>query len=95
MILCAALKIKDKSFPFNEIIIPCIRHGLGYSMLNTLVDNRYGMNDCVEGFVTTDNVFLNRKDAYIHAEKCGQLCLTAIMNKQNNGEDELYSEDLY
>ena len=96
MILCAALEISSPDFkPSGKLVIPCWRHAFGYSILYDLVGHKYPAKDIVEGFLTTDNLFLDRTDAFDHAFECGQLSATTRQTKLDNREIELYSEDLY
>ena len=109
MVLCAALKVEIKEHKDSEgrfVILPCCRHGYGYSLLKeiweTIVplfrDNPedVGAVKVVEqGFILTTGEFLNRKDALKHAIECGQLSQTTRWYKQDEEIDELYSEDLY
>lgn len=103
MVLCAALKVEIKEHEDSEskfVILPCYRHGHGYSFLKELLFNRhpedFGVVHVVEqGFILTTGEFLNRKDALKHAIECGQLSQTTRWYKQDEKIDELYSEDLY
>jgi hypothetical protein len=49
----------------------------------------------VQGFINHKGEFLNRKEALAHAIECGQLTETHRYYREDNGIDELYSEDLY
>lgn len=89
MIICAALKIKD-----TDTVIGCIRHGFGYSSLHDL-DPKIGCSKVIEGFLDNRGNFLDRYEAFIEAQNCGQLSATVIQSKIDNKESELYSEDLY
>ena len=89
IILCAALRIKNKG-----IIIPCVRHGDGFSMLHDL-GLKIGMNNVEQGFVNTKNEFFTRGEAFNIAMDNGQLSATTRAAKRDMGEKELYSEDLY
>lgn len=104
MVLCAALKVEIKENEDSEskfVILPCYRHGYGYSCLKELLFSRhpedFGAFKVVieEGFILTTGEFLNRKDALKHAIECGQLSQTTRWYKQDEKIDELYSEDLY
>lgn len=92
MILCAALKIKSK-----ELILPCLRHGDGFALIRELSgESTFGaLNNIEQGFITTNGVFLNRREAYKHALDCGQLSISTIQYKDDRKDNELYSEDLY
>lgn len=96
MIICAAIKVKFDTG--NDVIVPCIRHGFGFQELKDL--GMYSFPDMVhftleQGFVTSDNKFLDRKEAFIHAKENHQLSQTVLCHKEDNKEDELFSEDLY
>ena len=93
MIIFAALLLEDKDTK-EVITFPCYRHGTGYEMLNTMsLKSKYTVIE--EGFVTHENVFLNRKEAFADARLCGQLSQANRWYKEDNRESELYSEDLY
>lgn len=98
MILCAAIKIHiDKTD--KDVIIPCWRHGKAYTMLRDLgFDAKDGYKEIEQGFITTENMFLNREEAYQHAVMCGQISQTAKWYKEdhdNSYKIELFSEDIY
>ena len=96
MLLCAALKIKiDASNLDNCVILPCIRHGFGYSTLHDLVGTKFKQRDIVEGFIDTNGKFYDRRDAYEYAMANGQLSASTRELKREHCETELYSEDLY
>ena len=91
MIVCAALRlVNDK----RDIVIPCHRHHNGYAILRDLVFD-YHTFDVIEGFIDSRNNFLNRKEALIHWNMCGQSSAEDRHRKAQRGEDELFSEDLY
>lgn len=87
MVLCAAIK-------YEEVVIPCHRHYNGYEILHELGIKNY-CDKVEEGFITTKNEFLNRKEAFIEAMNCGQLSAITRQYKQDKFEIELFSEDLY
>lgn len=96
MIICAAIKVKFDTG--KDVIVPCIRHGFGFQELRDL--GLYSLPFAVnftleEGFVTSDHKFLDRKEAFIHAKENHQLPPTVLWHKEDNKEDELFSEDLY
>nr|DAJ59251.1 MAG TPA: hypothetical protein [Caudoviricetes sp.] len=96
MILIAALKVKDESFkPDGFLIVPCLRHGFGYSMLHDLTGKHFKQSCIEEGFINTKGRFYNRVEAYQYATHCGQLSASTRELKRRNSESELYSEDLY
>ena len=95
MIICAAIKIQVEGLD-HETIIPCRRHGDGYKLLKDLrYIPRVGYKELAQGFITDEGIFLDRRPAFIHACQCGQLSQTTKWHKQDNNENELYSEDLY
>lgn len=49
----------------------------------------------VDGFVDDKNNFYNRHEAFMWAQKIGQLPQTVLEYKKDHSENELYSEDLY
>ena len=90
-VICAAIKVKFKETD-KEVIIPCVRHGYGYSIIHDL-----GLTNisCEEGFLTKEDRFLTRREALERAIECDQLNACTIWYKRDHGETELYSEDLY
>ena len=96
MILCAAMKVSDERFkPDGFVVVPCWRHGLGYSLIHTLTGGEVKRSQISEGFIDNKNQFLNRTDAFQHALDCGQLSASTRQLKSERNENELYSEDLY
>ena len=88
MIVCAAL-LAD-----NTIIVPWSRHNTGYSMLADLTDKKFSEYESIdEGFMTHKGGFLNREDAWKHAEECGQLSYNTL--HYGSTPPVLFSEDLY
>ena len=95
MLICAALLVQVEGLD-HTTIIPCIRHGNGFKILEDLgyaPKTKYKVLD--QGFLTQDNVFLNRQEAFKYAYEIGQLSATTRWYHQDHGHDELYSEDLY
>lgn len=92
MIICAAIKIKDN-------IICGYRHSDCYETLYKLNSQlskearKQGL--IIEGFLATNNRFLNRYEAYDEALHCGQLSAVNREYKTEQHESILYSEDLY
>lgn len=86
MIVCAA--IKDSR---NGNVIGGVRHSY---ILNTIKDLNIQIpkENRIQGFLTDDNRFVDRCEAYTIALSCGQLSSTTRNNKHNN---ELFSEDIY
>lgn len=86
MIVCAA--IKDSR---NGNVIGGVRHNY---ILNTIKDLNIQIpkENRIQGFLTDDNRFVDRYEAYTIALSCGQLSSTTRNSKHNN---ELFSEDIY
>lgn len=103
MIIVAALKCRlVGSHSCEDVIIPCRRHGDGFSLIKSIKQILPAYSDvmCLEqGFIDHNGFFLNRKDAYKHAEECGQLSQYSNWYRKDvfkeTTEPELYSEDLY
>lgn len=97
MIICAAIKVSGFRKDLNKLdtaIICGLRHGDCYNTIKFFEDKWEGIK-YIEGFVDSDGYFYTRKEAYREAFKIGQLVPTVETFKSLNGEDELYSEDLY
>jgi hypothetical protein len=91
VIRCAALKIQVEGLD-HTTIIPCIRHGDGFKILEDLgyaPKTKYKVLE--QEFLTHKNIFLNREQAYGYAFDFGQL--PASLRRNSTGK--LYSEDLY
>jgi hypothetical protein len=91
MIVCAALKVQVDGLD-HTTIIPCIRHCNGFKILEDLgyaPKTKYKVLE--QGFLTQDNIFMNRREAWLYACDIGQLPATLL----RYGSGELYSEDLY
>lgn len=92
MIICAALLIQVEGLD-HTTVIPCRRHGDGYKILKDLGFAPKKAYEVIEdGFITHTGEFLNRLDAYKHADECGQLSESVRMVSNNKA---LISEDLY
>ena len=96
MIVCAALKIRDGIY---EYTVCGLRHSDCYATLfdlNKELSKKARANSAVvEGFLTTDNEFLDRYEAYEHAKACGQIPAQLRYDKWIKHETALYSEDIY
>jgi hypothetical protein len=94
-ILCAAIWYKDYPAPFHNVkninnkgLVLCgYRHGYIIGQCISLLNkSQYQMGEHVQGFLTSDNRFLNRQEALeLHLKNGGK----------SEFSDELYSEDLY
>lgn len=95
MIICAALKIQVEGID-HATVVPCIRHGDGFRILEDLgyaPKTKYKVLE--QGFITQDHRFLNRTEAFKYAYKIGQLSATTREYHRDHHHEELYSEDLY
>lgn len=92
MIVCAALLIKDPVMG-EDIVLPCHRHADGFYLLHYFGRSKTDVTE--QGFIDHRGCFYTRAGAFQHAIECGQLSATARYFKQERGEEELYSEDLY
>lgn len=95
MLICAALLMQVEGLE-HTTILPCRRHGDGFSILHDLgyaAKNKYKIVE--QGFIDHDGNFLDRKEAWKHARACGQLSATTEWYKSDHMDYELYSEDLY
>ena len=97
MIICAALKINQKNK--DPIIIAGFNHASCYQTLYelnlelSLITRRDNLAE--EGFLTNENTFVNRREAFMIARQCGQLSTQALYDKAMRRENGLFSEDLY
>lgn len=92
MIICAAVKFHIDETD-SDVVIPCLRHHYAFEIIRDLgFEPKTGYKELEEGFITHENKFLNRTEAYHHAINCGQLSATVRMNINN---DILFSEDIY
>lgn len=99
MIVCAALHILMEKDNLDDIIVCGLHHSDCYYTLfhlNPDLSKDARKNGRItEGFITTDNHFLDRYQAYQHAIECGQLSAQLRHDKSEKKEIALYSEDLY
>ena len=94
MLICAALLVQVEDFE-TPITLPCRRHGEGFQILRELTLNKVKTKVLKEGFIDHEGKFLDRYEALEHAKLCGQLTQSTLWYKEDNRENELYSEDLY
>lgn len=97
-IVCAAIWYKEqptaKILPKNisaGIVVGGLRHGYCISTFVALTGKRSVLPECgeyVQGFITSKDRFLDRREAMKLAKETGQ-----VTSKQSF--EELYSEDLY
>lgn len=89
MIICAAIKDTRTGAVFGGI-----RHGDIYSAMHDagITPPR---EKAIEGFLDMRNNFYDRREAFMWAQQIGQLPDTVLYHKQQKGETELFSEDLY
>lgn len=100
-IICAALQLKAKDsavekYPHitkDSFLLACCRHADGYKFLREVMNVSYPDFDVKEGFLTSRNTFVDRKEAY---ELLKDDLPEEIVNiKHVNNSKILYSEDLY
>ena len=89
MIIAAACKMLINN---NEVVLCGVRHRDIYVQLKQMGFEPNDFKELEQGFVTYKDIFLNRKEALIHAISCGQICIRTIPDKTS---DELISEDLW
>ena len=92
-ILCAAILFDDDSFHFHQpvnllsgLVFCGRRHNNILTTLKEVNINRLDLGTSVQGFITSDDRFVNRTDAAIIAYDAGQI---------DYPKEILYSEDLY
>ena len=89
MIIAAACKIRIND---NEVILCGVSHGDIYVQLKQMGFKPDDFEELEQGFVTHEDIFLNRKEALTHAIDCGQICSKLI---HDNAFGELISEELW
>lgn len=91
MLVCAAIKVipNDGS---REIIVHGVRHADCYFIIKRL--NMHDYTE-VEGFCDDTGHFYDRSEAFMIAVSTKQLSQTTRWYKEDHGEKELFSEDLY
>jgi hypothetical protein len=95
MIICAAVLIQVEGLDHTTIICGR-RHGNCFEILRDMkFAAKTGYKEIAQGFIDHEGNFLDRYEAYIAARACGQLSRTVLWHKEDHGEAELYSEDLY
>lgn len=94
MIVCAAVKVIMNNMAGTNEVICGHRHGDCHNIIRQLNSN-WLKSQKIEGFIDNNGEFLDRKEALEHAVKCGQLSQSNRWYKEDNNENELYSEDLY
>lgn len=101
MIICAAIKMLDTGVNRKDIIIAGARHSDCYETAFQLSPIEASLardeDRIIEGFITDSPYikFLDKADAYMHARMIRQLPSRIVAMKEEKGEKELYSEDLY
>jgi hypothetical protein len=96
-VLCAAIWYPEEKTAVHAprnitggVVLCGFRHGDIISQFSVLTDRRTHITPHTQGFLTSENRFVNREEAAIIAMKAGQL--------ENTGAcrgGKLYSEDLY
>ena len=96
MIICAAIELTMNNIAGTKLVICGHRHKNCVEIAQYSLNSNWIHPKRVEGFIDHNGKFLNRKEAYKHALECGQINQhTKWYRKDNNYEEELYSEDLY
>lgn len=91
MIICAAVKIQVEGLD-HTTIVPCIRHGDVFRILEDLSyapKTKYKILE--QGFLNHKGIFYNRREAMHYVRNIGQISATTCQYCGN----ELFSEDLY
>jgi hypothetical protein len=95
MIIASATKFHIKNTD-SDVILCDVRHKDIYDQLKLLGFKSNDYTEIEQGFITHDHVFLNRKEAFKYAKKCGQISSRTIDNINRWSVDkELLSEDLW
>lgn len=109
-ILCAAIYINDKKNHYGQpenikegFIVCGRRHSdcystlkalIGEDLMNRLLDSTKDISTPHQGFITSTNKYLSRKEAFVIAKKANQIQFG--LEASDNGEDSiLISENLY
>lgn len=92
MLVCAAVKVipNDGS---REIIVHGVRHADCYFIIKRL--NIHEPFTEVEGFCDDEGKFYDRFEAFEYAINKHQMSKSTKWYKEDHGEKELFSEDLY
>ena len=91
MIVKAAVKIFDMR-QNKEVIIPCMRHCDAFEILKALnYKKNIDYKEIAQGFLTEEDKFYNRVQAYDHALSEWQLNEDVLKEHRK----ELFSEDLW
>ena len=91
MIICAAIELETDD---SQLVICGRRHGDCLGVKSQLAD-KWKHSKVTQGFIDHNGAFYDRETAYVHAQACGQLTATTRWYKDDHGDRELYSEDLY
>ena len=89
-LISSAIKFKPKGCDYFQIMCGKRHCNILEMMYNYRID--YERASAVQGFLTEDDQFVDRYDAYVMAVQSGQL-LEAMPNSLNC--KELYSEDIF
>lgn len=97
MILAAAILYHIDATNKDVVLCGC-RHGDIFAQLEALgFEPRKGYKEISQGFITNENKFLTRKEAFEHAKQCGQISTKIVHERENGctGGTNLISEDLW
>lgn len=98
MIVAAAIKINFLTLSMPK---PARHHDILHAWYGLQVDVLQGFEPTspyveeIEGFIDNDGNFLNRSDAFIHVNICGQGLPKRNPYKEYYKGNELYSKDLW
>jgi len=88
-IICAAIQIVDTGKVFYGHRHDQCLNSLNSELSWTMNRQEISKVEKIQGFVTSEGRFVDRKEAWIIAEKSNQIV------RQSGGKGTLYSEDLY
>lgn len=95
MIIASAMKVHIESTD-SDVIMCGLRHSdiiLQFKLLGFHPSKEYKIVE--QGFIDHKNNFLNRIDAWKHADECGQLAANIKADRAMEEEPQLFSEDLW
>lgn len=100
MIVAAAIKFAGRDGHELVCFVPSpgrhhnVLHSLWHQFPDTKKDRTHKSYESeVQGFLTDEGKFLNRREAFVYVKECGQRMIRP-MDSGYQG-DELYSEDLW
>lgn len=91
MLVCAAIKVIPNN-ESREIIVHGVRHADCFFIVKRLNMHDYTV---VEGFCDDEGKFYDRFEAFEYALNNHQMSQSTKWYKEDHGEKQLFSEDLY